>query len=365
MNVTIRKRPLTAKGRYALYLDIYVDGKQRQKNLGLYLENEKNDPVTKQKNKETWEIARKVQVKTLSDLQHKVFGFKAPVKSVQTFNQFFDSMVKERKKTGVNYDGWLSAQKQLDDFKDNIEFYDVTEDLLEEFKSHLLKKVKQNTALSYFSKVKAAVHKAYRENLIYGNVNPADKVKPPRQLDTNREYLTKEEIEKLAATECRYDVLKRAFLFSCLTGLRWSDIQKLTWGEVINGEGQHYIKYTQKKTKSLEVLPISKDALAILGRRQDDSEKVFKNLIYSAYLNAALLKWVANAGIKKHITFHCGRHTNAVLLLNNGTDIFTVSKMLGHKELKTTQIYAKVMNETKIDAIMKLPKFDFAVPLSA
>lgn len=365
MNVKIRKRPLLEKGRYSLYLDIYFNNKQTQETLGLYLENEKNSPTVKQQNKETMEIAKKVQVDRLRSLQHNSFGYTAPIKCTQTFNEYFGSIVADRKRTGVNYEGWLSAHKQLNKFKKSIHFFEITEQLLEEYRSFLLKTLKQNTALAYFSKAKAVIHKAYRGNLINNPINPAERVKPPKQVDTHREYLTKDEIEKLAATECRYDVLKRAFLFSCLTGMRWSDIQKLTWSELRNIDGQYHIFYTQMKTKNSEVLPILDLAYSLLGEPKDKDEKVFKNLTYSAYHNAAIVKWVANAGIKKHITFHCARHTNAVLLLNNGTDIYTVSKLLGHREIKTTQIYAKVLNQTKIDAVINLPQIDIKLPISA
>ncbi len=358
MNVKIRKRALKEKGRFSLYLDIYSNGKQTQETLGLYVENEKNNPTVKQQNKDTMEIARKVQADRLRGLQHNIFGYKAPVKCTQTFNEYFGDLVSEKKRTGVNYEGWLSAHKQLNKFKSNIGFFDITEELLEHYKCFLLKNLKQNTALSYFSKIKAAVHKAYRANLINNSINPAERVSPPRQVDTNREYLTAEEVEKLLVTDCRYEVLKRAFLFSCLTGLRWSDIHKLTWREVRNINGQWHIIYTQKKTKNSEVLPISNSAYNLLGTPQEDDERVFVGLKYSAYHNTALFTWVSNAGIKKHITFHCARHTNAVLLLNSGADIYTVSNMLGHREIKTTQIYAKVLNKTKVDAVGRLPKFE-------
>jgi integrase/recombinase XerD len=263
----------------------------------------------------------------------------------------------ERKRTGVNFGSWDSVYKHLNNFNKTVLLTEINERFMEEFKAYLLSKVKQNSASQYFNIFKHSIHEAFRRKLIRDN--PAENVKYIKEVETHREYLTKEEIGRLIETECRYEVLKRAFLFSCFTGLRWSDINKLTWKEVRLINEVHHIVYTQKKTKHSEVLPIPANAVQLMGERKEDEERVFVGLKYSDYFNTALLRWCLKAGITKHITFHCGRHTNAILLLNNGVDIFTVSKMLGHKELSTTAIYAKVMNDTKIDAINKLPVFEF------
>ena len=92
----------------------------------------------------------------------------------------------------------------------------------------------------------------------------------------------------------------------------------------------------------------------MLGEQGNLDDKVFEGLKYSAYSNKHLFQWIGAAGITKDITFHCFRHTYAILQLANGTDIYTVSKLLGHKELKTTQIYAKVIDKMKREAVDKI-----------
>ncbi|NQU84529.1 MAG: integrase catalytic domain-containing protein, partial [Mariniphaga sp.] len=162
-------------------------------------------------------------------------------------------------------------------------------------------------------------------------------------------------LNKLAKTPCNNDLLKRAALFSALTGLRFSDIQKMVWGELEYIEGQGYfLNFDQKKTKGVEVLPISEQAHSLLGEPGELTVKVFNGLKYSAYHNKHLFQWIGAAGITKDITFHCFRHTFATLQLFNGTDIYTVSKMLGHKDLKTTQVYAKIVDEAKRQAADKI-----------
>ena len=357
MTVTIRKRQLKEKGRFALYLDIYAHQKQTQENLKLYLENDKGNPNIKQMNKQTYAIAERIQTERLHQLQNDAFGFKRPQKTYRTFNEYFLELLRERERTGVNYVSWDSVYKHLNNFNKSILFIDLTDRYLEEFKAYLLKKLKPNSASSYFNILKGSIHEAHRRQLIKDN--PALRVRCIKEVDTNREYLNKEEVGKLIETECRYEVLKRAFLFSCLTGLRWSDVNNLKWKDIREIDGVNHIIYTQKKTKNSEVLPISSNAVDLMGEVGNNEDKVFIGLRYSSYFNTALFTWVANAGIKKHITFHCARHTHAIFLLNNGVDIYTVSKMLGHRELKTTSIYAKVMNKTKVEAIEKLPTFTF------
>ncbi len=126
------------------------------------------------------------------------------------------------------------------------------------------------------------------------------------------------------------------------------------WSEIQSSGDNYYIRFRQKKTKGSETLPISKQAFDILGERGKPEEAIFEDLKYSAWNNLKLREWVMKAGITKHITFHCARHTYATLQLNLGTDIYTVSKMLGHRHLKTTEVYAKVIDKKKQEAANRI-----------
>ena len=156
-------------------------------------------------------------------------------------------------------------------------------------------------------------------------------------------------------------MLKQAFLFSSLTGLRWSDVKQISWDDIHHTEDDGYsIHYTQQKTKKVEVLPVSKSAIDILPEKtaSNQGEPIFKDLKYHGWMNKLLQNWIDDAGIKKKITFHCSRHTYGTIMLSF-TDIYTVSKLLGHKHLKTTEIYAKIVDEKKIEAASKLNQFNF------
>jgi integrase len=166
-------------------------------------------------------------------------------------------------------------------------------------------------------------------------------------MQTRREFLTVEELNTLAATPCEQDTMKRAALFSALTGLRHCDIQKMRWKEIQIDGDQARLNFTQQKTKGVEYMPISLQALELCGEPRKPEQLVFEDLPDPSWISRPLKKWLETAGITKKITFHCFRHTFATLQLTNSTDIYTVSKMLGHTNVKTTQIYAKVVDEKK------------------
>lgn len=147
-------------------------------------------------------------------------------------------------------------------------------------------------------------------------------------------------------------------LLSCLTGLRKSDIQKLTWSEVQKFGEYTRIVFKQKKTGGQEYLDITPQAEKYLGERGNPDDFVFVGFTYGSWTSLELQRWSLTAGLKKNLTFHCGRHTFAVLMLDLGADIYTVSKLLGHKELATTQIYAKVLDKNKQNAVSLIPNIE-------
>ena len=236
---------------------------------------------------------------------------------------------------------------------DTIPFSQIDLKLIEAFRMFLISApqggnksgtISRNTASTYFSIFKAALKQAFIDG--YLSVDIASKIKGIQSQNSRREFLTEEELNRLAQTPCD-PTLKRAALFSALTGLRHSDIQKLKWSEIEEFNGGYRLNFTQQKTKGVEYMPISKQAFQLCGERKDDKLLVFAGLPDPSWISKPLERWIKQAGITKHITFHCFRHTFATLQLANGTDIYTVSKMLGHTNVKTTQIYAKVVDEKK------------------
>lgn len=158
---------------------------------------------------------------------------------------------------------------------------------------------------------------------------------------------------KLAQTPCKKDKARRMFLFSCLTGMRYSDCISLAWSQVEDSEDGCRVVFRQQKTKNLEYISINEQARQYMGERSDGL--VF-GFIYISQLNNDIRAWMKDAGIKKKITFHCARHTFATLLLSLGTDIYVVSRLLGHTDIKTTQIYAHILDEQKREAVERIPE---------
>lgn len=364
MKVTLRQRQ---KGdKISLYLDYYSNGKRQYEYLNLYLTPDPDkgslSKAQKEENKKIIALAETIRSKRHLEIQNSTYDFHDKEKLKTYFIMYMEALAEKRKDSKGNYGNWDSTIKHLKKYcPRDIQFSQLNKQFVEGFREYLLKEavtktgvqVSINTRYSYFNKFRAALKQALKDGIIKSN--PADLVDAFPQGEPVREFLTLDEVRALAKTECRNPLMKRAFLFGCLTGLRFSDIQKLKWSELQqSAELGHYIRFIQQKTKGSETLPISDEAYSLLGERGKADELVFPNLIYSDSRNRDLLAWLIRAGIEKHITFHCARHTYATLQLTLGTDIFTVSKLLGHRHLKTTQIYANVIDEKKTVAANKI-----------
>lgn len=216
--------------------------------------------------------------------------------------------------------------------------------------------ISQNTAHKLFAKFSTAMKKAVQDEII--ETNPIDKIDnkiKPKTQPSKREYLTIDEIKNLIATDCKKPDIKNAFLFCCLVGIRFENVKNLKWGDITtDSNGDTTLSYKQIKVNTFETLPISKEAVSFLPTRanQKPTDKVF-DLPKNETTNEILETWATDAKINKKITFHVSRHTAATLQLSLGTPIETVSKLLGHSKISTTQIYAKIIDESKKTAVNK------------
>lgn len=367
--VKLREKKL-ADGRLSLYLDFYppvyiaeTGRETRREFLKIYVYEKPANASEREYNKVCRVKADHIRSERELQLINKSFDFTDRLSAKMDFLAYFEEKVRLRNKSKGNHDNWYGAYKYLRLYTNgSCVFGDVNEKFCEGFKQFLksVKSIKsdtvglaQNSQYSYFNKFRAAVKEAFEDRLF--GVNPILRVKGIPQAESQREFLTIEELKKIYAQDCDPPVLKRAAIFSALTGLRWSDIIKLTWKEVQHSESNGYfIRFTQQKTQGIETLPIPEQAFEQLGTRDKQEVKIFRGLKYSSYINVQLARWILSAGIYKKITFHCFRHTYATLQLTMGTDIYTVSKMLGHKHLKTTEVYGKVIDKRKVEASNKI-----------
>ncbi|MFI3293189.1 MAG: tyrosine-type recombinase/integrase, partial [Rikenellaceae bacterium] len=236
---------------------------------------------------------------------------------------------------------------------------EITIDLCRKFGKYLLKApqlkqssktMSQNYAAGYYATFRALLKIAYRDKRIKENVN--DFLDGIKKEETEREHLTHEELMLLVTTPCPNEVLRRASIFSCLTGLRISDILKLDWSEIVKApDGGYNLRLRTQKTKKLATLPINFDALELCGERGEGL--VFKGL-KRHHTQYPLKKWLVAAGIDKRFSFHCFRHSFAVLQIAFGSDIYTVSKMMTHSNVATTQIYADLVSSKKRESANRI-----------
>lgn len=366
VRVELRQRKRENR-RVSLYLDFYPPildhstGKmKRQEFLKLFIWDKPKGAGEKEHNKEILNIANGILSTRINQIRKAEIY--SPLEKQLLKQQEYDKIdfidyfkQTTRKRKGANLKTWQSVEKYLREyFPNGLKFGDIDEKTIEGFRDHLLtaKSIRsdkatlsQNTASSYFNKVKATLRQAFKEKILREDIN--GRIDAIEVKETRREYLNIEELKRLIETPCDDEILKRASLFSALTGLRFSDILKLKGSEVKNDDQGYSLQFTQQKTQGIETHYISSEAYSLLGDFKDDDSRIFDGLRYSAYSNKRLSKWIGLAGITKDITFHSFRHTYATLQLQHGTDIYTVSKLLGHKSLKTTQIYAKVVDEAK------------------
>lgn len=279
-------------------------------------------------------------------------------KSNCNFIEYFEQLIQKRQKKSsrsvtIN---WTRVCKLFKAFakSDTFAFSQINMKLIEDFKNFLLEAprdgnkkgdITQNTASNYFSTFKTVLKQAFVDG--YLTIDLSAKTKRIRKLDTRRETLTLEEINLLVNTECDKPIIKQGALFSLLTGLRHCDVKKLRWGELQKIGNKYRLNFTQQKTKGVEYMPISEQAYKLCGEPKQPEQLVFADLPDITKISPSLKKWIKAAGIHRNITFHCFRHTFATLQLTNGTDIYTVSKMLGHTDIKTTQIYAHIVDQKK------------------
>lgn len=380
--VTLRRRKINDGRQESLYLDFYppitnlkTGRPTRRQSLGIYL----NPPTIKMKagkeicvysktDENQIRMAELICAKKQNELQKveiyshdEKYRLEQLEKGKENFVDFFYKLVCT--KANSNQGVWLSAYKCFRKYAgDFMAFNKITLEYCEDYRNavlksqslrHPAKKLSDNTKYSYFSKFRAVLKEAFKHGYLMENFN--EKLDALKEADTSREFLTEEELNKLSVTTCKEDTIRRAALFSALTGLRFSDIAALRWSNIRkNDKGEYYLFFQIEKTDKYDLHPICQQALDLCGKLRNTDEKVFTELKYSGTLKSVLQAWMTAAGITKHITFHCFRHTYATTLITKGVDIYTVSKMLGHKDVKTTQRYAHLLDESKRNAANKL-----------
>ena len=338
--VRIREKKIVG-GNISLYLDIYQKGLRKKETLKLYLVPEIN-AATKLQNANTRKLAEQIKAQRILDIQREgLVDWDKVKKSRMTLTKWMDDFVK--------YNAELSESSMKTFCKGFITFLKTCT------YNDGKKQLSTTTCRMFVNYFGSSLAKAVRDGLIEQNpfLLLEAKEKPQKRV-AEREFLTIEEIKKVMNTPCRYELVKKAFLFSCFTGLRYSDMKALNWSEIHKAaDGKtEYIDHIQVKTKDRVTIPLSEETKKWMPKREEGIDNIFHNLtITSTTVEVVLKEWMEAAGITKHITYHCSRHTAATMLLTLGASIYVVSKILGHKSIKMTEIYAKIVDKKKLETV--------------
>ena len=366
--VRIREKVL-GDGTISLYLDMYHKGNRKKEGLKLYIIPE-TTPAAKLQNKNTRKLAEQVKAQRILDIQKDgLVDWEKLKKSRTTLVSWLEDFVTcEEQLSPSGVISKRNAKVRVEEYlasigKPDLLLSDVDREFCRGFvaflrtcKSHRGKgTISDTTARLLMSRVAAAMNKAVVEGLIPSNPFRALEAKEkPKFAASRREFLTVEELKVLINTPCRCDIVKRAFLFSCFTGLRYSDMKSLLWSEVhtaADGKTQ-YVEHRQVKTKKTVTIPLSEEALRWMPPQEEGKDKVFHGLkVSTSTVEAVLKEWMKDCKIDKHITYHCSRHTAATTLLTLGANLYVVSKLMGHSSIQMTEVYAKIVDQKKVETM--------------
>lgn len=340
--VRLREKPL-ANGNKSLYLDIYKDGKRTYEFLKLYLIPGK-DRITLAKNKATLEAAKVIQAQRIIDVQTGKAGITKGQNIL--FTDYYNKVAAPEGSVSKGYSSIASISLKwwTKCYGDKVKIKSIDKKMIINFGRYLesqgIKGTTINIYLNFFRKV---FSRAVRARIIISNpMQELEKGDLPKANYKERDFLTIEEVQKLIDTPYDIEIVKQMYLFCCFTGLRHSDVAALKWSDIHD----NMIHITMQKTKTAIHIPLSENAKHWIPKERT-SEKVFDTDLELRYIGQHLFKWTKSAGITKHITFHTSRHTFATLMLTYGADLYTVSKLLGHTNIATTQIYTKVIDKKK------------------
>ena len=359
--VTLRTRKIKNGTMLSFYLDYYPGYRDestmkvmRHESLGIYIFSKPKNDREKEYNERMTEKAEALRCRRYESIVNERYDFFDKEKEKGDFLLYFKNLALKKNIK------WEHVYKHFERFTNGkCRFGEVNVDLCRKFMEYLLnarqyrhkeQKLHINSVAGYWSTFRACLHTAYKERKIRENPNGfLDRIDT---IPTMKEHLSQEELIRLADTPCEIPVLRKAFLFACLTGLRKSDIKNLTWENIQPyGNGGMYVTLRMQKTKDLVNNPISDEAMELIGPR--GTGKVF--IGFEDYMTQApLRKWLKTAGITKHISFHCTRHTFGTLQVEAGTPVYTVQHMLGHKNVETTQIYANMSDEQKRESVNRI-----------
>jgi integrase len=351
MSVTLRSKQYKS-GTHSFYLDIYQAGHRHTE----FIDVTYRDTDSKDIKKEAKALAENIQAKRKLELESEQHGFIPQHKKKASFTDFYLNFLDNYKKNDIRmfkyaYEKFseYTGFKRLSASQINLKLISGYKDYLESKEAGL----SGETPYDYFRRFKFVIKKAYQEGLISSKefelIGSISIARTPNNT-LRKQVFTLDELKLLKTTRCGNEEVKRAFLFACFTGLGEAEIRSLTWSKIQNNK----ISLLREKTGQQIINDLPDSAIQLLGEKEDADKKIF-SLPSNVAVSKNLKLWVKTAGIDKNISFYCGRHTFAVMLLTNGSNLKTVADCLGHTTTANTIKYLNYVDELKEKALKSLP----------
>lgn len=347
MTVTLRYKILKS-GTKSAYLDFYQNGQRKYEFLDIHIH--KGDPLRKEKTK----LAEQIRSQRELEIYQSGFGIISPKKRNSNFIEYYEDFVNEYTGRDIRIAKYSLVKFKAYLGKDHIAIKSMTPNVCKGFADYLKNPangLSGETPHNYFSKFRRVLREAVREKVISNN--PAEDIIIKRKTNQlKKNVLSTGELHKLFSTKCDRPQIKKAFLFACYTGLGETEIKKLKAKHVQNGKLMTFRAKSNEQVNN-QLHPV---AMNMIDRVEGlNPEDALFDLPSRATVLKHLKRWVKRAGIKKNISFYCGRHTFATQLLIHGANLKTVADCLGHSSTAHTIKYLNYVNELKDEAIKNLP----------
>ena len=355
--ITLRKKALQT-GRASLYLDICQNGQRWKEYLGIKLEVPTDSKVQEQNNLKM-QIAMQLCAERERQLMQKNYSVNAHCQTsvgiLTVFEQFIASYRRKDIKVVIATFNYL--KKFVEGKELSLACLDKT--FCEDFLFYLSERLHGNTPVGYFKKFKMCLAHCVEKGLLLKN--PAIGIRLISSEEITKEILSCEEIQMLAETPLEYSEVKRAFLFACYTGLRWCDIVALRYRSVDFQRRMLVIrqqKVMSHSSRAVLHLNLSMTAVNLLRKKSGEPDDYVFQLPSYSYMRRLLIIWSKRAGIQKHITFHCARHSFITNIMLQGANIKTASVLAGHSTVRHTEKYVHIIDKVKQQAVDSLPDLE-------
>lgn len=348
-------------GNRSIYLDYTVNGKRVAEYMKMYLLPGRS-PEIRRLNEHTLRAVANVKALRLTNLAWHKHANDGVAESKRKLFDVIDEYAELRTRRGTKsakavcrnlkmHIAKISSDLRL--WEVNLDFVSaLAENMMNNERTVTGEPLARSTILGTISSLGSVLRYAVRKRML--RHNPVD-LYDTRNIQGpvyKRVYLIADELKALLRTDCSVELYKELFLFACFVGLRYSDLVSLRWSDVIEEDGVLRIEKMMHKTKHMVYIPIGKIAMNYLPERGEPDDLVFPSLPKSTSgVDAVIKEWAAEAGIAKKVTFYTSRHTFATLNLTQGADLYVVSQLLGHKEIRTTEGYAEIIDVKRTEAM--------------